>query len=197
VRPHFHRPAELIKLLDDPDDSVRAEAAAALGPAQAAGAVEPLRRLLKDRSLVVVYSAARSLGQLGGRWAADALLEAISQAESHVPAPFLEPLARTRDERAYEALVPATLTGMYVQPMPRGYLGDKRAAGPRLHKSLKEPPKLFRERRNRLKSRRGGLFCRQIPAAIPPNVTFVVQNLMQDPCRTPAFVAQNSCRSQA
>ena len=69
--------APLIKLLDDPDDSVRYVAARALGKLKDKRATEALALRLKDDEESVRSAAARALGDIGDPKAIPALSEAI------------------------------------------------------------------------------------------------------------------------
>src|SRR5262249_35058166 len=55
----------LVRLLDDPDTVLQRQAARALGMIRAPEAIEPLRRVLRDRCPGVREAAAQALGELG------------------------------------------------------------------------------------------------------------------------------------
>jgi quinoprotein glucose dehydrogenase len=69
----------LVPLLTDGEPEIRAQAARVLGDTDAPAAVEPLTKLLKDRSARVQFAAAMSLGKLGSGSAADAVLAMLKK----------------------------------------------------------------------------------------------------------------------
>jgi quinoprotein glucose dehydrogenase len=70
---------ELLKLLDDPELEIRAQAAKALGERRFAAAADKLRARLSDPNLRVRMLAAEALGRIADRQATDALCKALHE----------------------------------------------------------------------------------------------------------------------
>lgn len=76
-REHKQPAATLLKLLDDPDAEVRAQAAKGLGDLKSAAAYAALVRKLEDPAPRVQFFAAQSLGKLGRDEATPALIDLL------------------------------------------------------------------------------------------------------------------------
>lgn len=96
----------LIDASTDPDASVRARVAEALGTRDETSVIPALIHLLtNDEDSVVRRTAAKSLGHIGNNSAAQALVSALSDADETVRAQSAEALGTCSDENSAEPLV--------------------------------------------------------------------------------------------
>ena len=97
----------MVATLSDVDDSVRSEAASALGNLGDRSAVVALVAALSDVDDSVRSEAARALGNLGDRSAVDALVAALSDVDDSVRSEAARALGNLGDRSAVDALVAA------------------------------------------------------------------------------------------
>ena len=123
----------LLEALEDPDMTVRANAALGLGVNEAKEATDKLIALLKDED-IVRERAATALAQIGDGRAIDAMIDALDDSGTWARNRMIYVLGASGDERAVEPLIveldnpePST---QGVAAWALGSLGDSRAIEP-------------------------------------------------------------------
>lgn len=127
----------LLTALNDPDSTVRANAATGLGHNEAAEAVDPLIALLRDDPEDIVRErAATALAQIGDPRAVDPLIDALDEGGTWVRNRIAYVLGASKDPRAVEPLLEllnheeASTQGVAAWAL--GAIGDERAFDPLL-----------------------------------------------------------------
>lgn len=138
----------LIEALSDPDRHVREAATIALGRlGDAAGAVPPLCRALREGSPEVRFQAAISLSELDPKGAVPHLLQALADKDPEVRGSAAAGLGEAPRDAPRAAEIPDALAALLDDPHPEprfeaatvlSRLGDRRAL-PALHLFLTDP----------------------------------------------------------
>jgi len=127
----------LLAALDDPDSTVRANAAAGLGLNEVSDAVEPLITLLRsDDEDIVRERAATALAQIGDPRAIDPLIDALDDSGTWIRNRVAYVLGASKDPRAVEPLLELLNheddSTQGVAAWALGAIGDDRAFDPLL-----------------------------------------------------------------
>ena len=102
---------QIVRLADDAEPAVVADAAQVLGRRRAAGAIPLLVRLTRHADDNVAVAAVEALGRIGGRAAVESLIEIVSGATFFRTFPAIDVLGRSGDPR-----VVAPLAGLLEHP---------------------------------------------------------------------------------
>jgi len=130
----YKRTAEIVPLLDDPDEQVSTAAALALGEMGNDAGQELLRDALYDDDPDIRDRAARALGELGDKAAVPVLIEALGRDDLKVREHAIRLLGRLGDPQATEPLIETLAEDRtrYLSVLALGKLNDRRAVDPLL-----------------------------------------------------------------
>lgn len=128
--------APLMAALNDPDSTVRANAAAGLGTNEAKEAFQLLVALLRDKDDIVRERAATALAQIGDNRAIDPLIDALDDSGTWARNRIIYVLGASKAPQAVEPLIELlnheTPSTQGVAAWSLGAIGDSRACEPLL-----------------------------------------------------------------